>query len=283
MIPLIGEMSAKQTKGCPNSENFAPAVNSHRTPRREQAPAPPCKLYFVRVGAIHESPAVSAPSRRGLSNAQHLTGGEFSVSLSLRHALRRATSLPEGGTTGRRVAAPYARISVCPFRNSQQTPRREQNSPNSGTLRREQAPALPCKLYFVRVGNGLDRSANLPIYWGGGTRKARDGGAKSQQNLRAGVETRPYGWKDKPQFYLSRTTKKRTKRAASSVLHYNFATKSLNISVFANSTAPLSTKAAVLGSIGNRASTGTPSSFATSSNLLSPKIEWRLPQSGHSK
>ena len=42
------------------------------------------------------------------------------------------------------------------------------------------------------VGNGLDRSANLPIYWGGGTRKARDGGAKSQQNLRAGVETRPY-------------------------------------------------------------------------------------------
>ena len=36
MIPLIGEMSAKQTKGCPNSENFAPAL--------------PCKLYFVRVG-----------------------------------------------------------------------------------------------------------------------------------------------------------------------------------------------------------------------------------------
>ena len=26
MIPLLGEMSAKQTKGCPNSENFAPAV-----------------------------------------------------------------------------------------------------------------------------------------------------------------------------------------------------------------------------------------------------------------
>ena len=40
--------------------------------------------------------------------------------------------------------------------------------------RREQAPALPCKLYFVRVGNGLDRSAKL------------------HQNLRAGVETRPY-------------------------------------------------------------------------------------------
>ena len=27
------------------------------------------------------------------------------------------------------------------------------------------------------VGNGLDRSANLPTCWGGGTRKARDGGA----------------------------------------------------------------------------------------------------------
>ena len=26
LIPLIGEMSAKQTKGCPNSENFAPAA-----------------------------------------------------------------------------------------------------------------------------------------------------------------------------------------------------------------------------------------------------------------
>ncbi len=53
-----------------------------------------------------------------------------------------------------------------------------------GRKRREQAPALPCKLYFVRVGNGLDRSAKL------------------HQNLRAGVETRPYGWKDKPQFVI---------------------------------------------------------------------------------
>ena len=42
------------------------------------------------------------------------------------------------------------------------------------TPRRGQAPALPCKLYFLRVGNGLDRSAKL------------------HQNLRAGVETRPY-------------------------------------------------------------------------------------------
>ena len=30
-----------------------------------------------------------------------------------------------------------------------------------GHKRREQAPALPCKLYFVRVGNGLDRSLKL--------------------------------------------------------------------------------------------------------------------------
>ena len=41
-------------------------------------------------------------------------------------------------TTGRRVVAPYARITVCPFRTSQQIPRREQ------------APALPCKMHFVR-------------------------------------------------------------------------------------------------------------------------------------
>ena len=34
------------------------------------------------------------------------------------------------------------------------------------TLRRGQAPALPSKLYFVLVGNGLDRSENLPIHWG---------------------------------------------------------------------------------------------------------------------
>ena len=84
------------------------------------------------------------------------------------------------------------------------------------TPRRGQAPALPYKLYFVRIGNGLDRSANLPTCWGGGARKARDGGAnhikirgrtqfaptsreqplccsaKLHQNLRAGVETRPY-------------------------------------------------------------------------------------------
>ena len=29
---------------------LAPAVNLHRTPRRGQALALPCKLYFVRVG-----------------------------------------------------------------------------------------------------------------------------------------------------------------------------------------------------------------------------------------
>ena len=112
MIPLIGEMSAKQTKGCPNSENFAPAVNSHRTPRREQAPAPPCKLYFVRVGAIHESPAVSAPSERGLSNAQHLTGGEIFPFLSpsvTPYGVPPPSS--EGGIPGRRVVAPYTCFS----------------------------------------------------------------------------------------------------------------------------------------------------------------------------
>ena len=38
--------------------------------------------YRIRVGAIHESPAVSAPSERGLSNAQHLTGGEIFPFLS---------------------------------------------------------------------------------------------------------------------------------------------------------------------------------------------------------
>ena len=30
MIPLTGEMSAKQTKGCQNSEEFAPAVDKHQ-------------------------------------------------------------------------------------------------------------------------------------------------------------------------------------------------------------------------------------------------------------
>ena len=62
-------------------------------PYQGNHPALPCKLYFVRVGAIHESPAVSAPSQRGLSNAQHLTGGEiFFISLRLLPAAK-ATSL----------------------------------------------------------------------------------------------------------------------------------------------------------------------------------------------
>ena len=43
MIPLLGEMSAKQTKGCPNSENFAPAVGFDVHWRRGQAPALPYK------------------------------------------------------------------------------------------------------------------------------------------------------------------------------------------------------------------------------------------------
>ena len=68
-----------------------------------------CKLGFVypTVGAIHESPVVSAPSERGLSNAQHLTGGEIFSFLSLRLLpAAKATSLPEGGTTGRRGRRP---------------------------------------------------------------------------------------------------------------------------------------------------------------------------------
>ena len=52
------------------------------------------------------------------------------------------------------------------------------------------------------VGNGLDRSANLPTCWGGGTRKARDGGAKLQQNSRAAEVVRPYSWIDKLHFIL---------------------------------------------------------------------------------
>ena len=80
-------------------------------------------------------PPLMPPLTRGLSNAQHLTGGEIFSFLSLRHALRRATSLVRGRnngssrrqpptngrawkpapTTGRRVVAPYARITVCLF------------------------------------------------------------------------------------------------------------------------------------------------------------------------
>ena len=73
---------------------------------------------------------------------------------------------------------------------------------------------------FLCVGNGLDRSANLPIYWGrlphsvremsqsdrgrpppsaGGTRKARDGGA-NHIKIDGRFVNRPYGWIDKSQF-----------------------------------------------------------------------------------
>ena len=41
---------------CPNSENFAPAVNLHRTPRRGQAPALPWKFNFVRRGRRLDDP-----------------------------------------------------------------------------------------------------------------------------------------------------------------------------------------------------------------------------------
>ena len=54
-------------------------------------------------------------------------------------------------------------------------------------VRRGRSPRRPATNYiflavyarnaFYRVGNGLDRSTNLPTCWGGGTRKARDGGA----------------------------------------------------------------------------------------------------------
>ena len=70
-------------------------------PYQGNPPALPCKLYFVRVGAIHESPAVFAPSERGLSNAQHLTGGEIFPFLSLRLLpAAKATSLIRGRSNG---------------------------------------------------------------------------------------------------------------------------------------------------------------------------------------
>ena len=61
-------------------------------------------IYRVGRGL---APAVSAPSERGLSNAQHLTGGEIFPFLSLRLLpAAKATSLPEGGITSRRGRRP---------------------------------------------------------------------------------------------------------------------------------------------------------------------------------
>ena len=67
-----------------------------------------------------------------------------------------------------------------------------------GLKRREQAPALPCKLYFLCVGNGLDHSVKH-IKLRGQTQFAPTSreqplccSVKLHQNLRAGVETRPY-------------------------------------------------------------------------------------------
>ena len=76
-------------------------------------------------------PPLMPPLTRGLSNAKHLTEGEIFSFLSLRLLpTAKATSLPEGGTTGRRgrrplqtgrrVVAPYAQIAFLFFnRNGQ--------------------------------------------------------------------------------------------------------------------------------------------------------------------
>ena len=113
---------------------------------REQPKSRSAKLHQNLRAGVETRPYNGAPRRRPLHLflSLRLSGNERK-SLQSPSVTRfaRATSLPEGGITGRRVVAPYARISVCPFRNSQQIPRRGQNSPNSGTLRREQAPALP--------------------------------------------------------------------------------------------------------------------------------------------
>ena len=89
---------------------------------------------------------------------------------------RKITSKSTGGRgdpplqTGRRVVAPYARITVCPFRNSKQTLRREQNSPNSGTLLSAsqtfpltgESPRPTLILYFVRSKN-TPTTPNFPL------------------------------------------------------------------------------------------------------------------------
>ena len=72
-------------------------------------------------------------------------------------------------TTGRRVVAPthemnfYGRAGACSRRLCPLSKGRKRRA-----IR--ESPLHP-------VGNGLDRSENLPTCWGGGTRKARDGGA----------------------------------------------------------------------------------------------------------
>ena len=85
-------------------------------------------------------PPFMPPLTRGLSNAQHLTGGEIFPFLSLRLLPpAKATSLPEGGTTGRRkrrplqtgrrVVAPYARMAFLFFnRNGQDRSLHAQNT-----------------------------------------------------------------------------------------------------------------------------------------------------------
>ena len=70
------------------------------------------------------SPAVSAPSERGLSNAQHLTGGE--IFLSLRHALC-ACHLPPRGRNIRIAATPLNKNLS--FKTNRQILTTQENNP----------------------------------------------------------------------------------------------------------------------------------------------------------
>ena len=107
--------------------------------------------------------------------------------------LARSHLLPVGGGNGGRfVNRPYARNQSCACRAGACSRRGVRCKLTAGAKFSEFGHPFVCfaDISPIRgitppyhrnsiscVGNGLDRSVNLPIYWGGGTRKARDGGA----------------------------------------------------------------------------------------------------------
>ena len=164
MIPLIGEMSAKQTKGCPNSENFAPAAYA---PSDEGAVK--CTAFdwgrdfFISLPPAFAYGKSHLPPRgrnNGSSRRRPLQRGAESspptLELHFYFSIGTVKTVPYAQNIFYRVGR-----GLAPAVNSHRTLRRGQNSPNSGTLLSAsqtfpltgESPRPTLILYFVRSKN----------------------------------------------------------------------------------------------------------------------------------
>ena len=139
IFKMFAEIAKKDTQ--------TPYKGGQNTNYSVLAPDATCKIQRASTAFTLPSPLTSAAAVWVASNTRAPLAAcntqRASTALILLSPFRSPRRRPL--QSGRRVVAPYAHITVCPFRNSKQISRREQNSPNSGPCGGANSPNVtPC-------------------------------------------------------------------------------------------------------------------------------------------